>query len=56
MKDSPAIERPTRNAGRHAECIQADFRVQRHIQVAEKVKQYLSGCVPVDEKYMGHNK
>ena len=28
------------------------FRLQRHLnRIAEKVNQYLSGCVPVDEKY-----
>ena len=36
VKDPP-IERPTR-------------RVHSN-RIAEKVKQYLSGCVPVDEKY-----
>ena len=44
VKD-PAIERPTRrDVGQHAVCIQTGLQ-------NEKVKQYLSGCVPVHEKY-----
>ena len=36
----------------------SDFRDIYLNRIAEKVNQYLSGCVPVDEKYiyMGHDK
>ena len=53
VKDPP-IERPKCDVGQHAVCIRTSETLNR---IAEKVNQYLSGCVPVDEKYsMGHNK
>ena len=43
VKD-PLIEPPTRS-------VHSDFGDIYLNRIAEKVKQYLSGCVPVDEKY-----
>ena len=52
--EGSAADRAANTRCRPTRSVHSDFRLQQHIQVAKKVKQYLSGlsgCVPVDEKY-----